>query len=436
MRSFLVGVLLLISACGGPPCRLQEDCPIGYYCILDVPTSGRAQGSCVRDCAVAADCEQPTSNASRAICTNEGRCRVQSRPPRLRVLEPEVDAIYPEGTRRIRVSGEVQSASERVVVRANSRMREGCGGGGQRTLTLDNPTPGEFAVLPFVIDDLVVDPGLHTLDVSASVDGSEQRAVIDFEVPCPGCAQITITRPAPSDGAPGLELGALSGNVTPLVRSAVWRIHGARGALFDGRLPINSDSAFYLERLPLFPGQNRVEVVVTGVGSGLGEARCSTLVFSGVGFEPGYRMLLSWDSQADLDLHLIGPGGRYGDLASSLSPRSAQPLFGGTVVDDSDGYGPETMSLADPADGVWGLVVEPVFDAGGQGASAFLRLLYEGSLVTGAVGPQYVSADRGELWVVGTLTKSGNSVTFAPVNQVISANLPPTTPPELWPVLY
>lgn len=435
MRWLLYALLPLLFACGGPPCRLQNDCPIGYYCILDIPVAGKAEGTCRRDCKTSADCEQP-GGAYRAYCSNEGRCRTQARPPELRVLEPEVDSLYPEGTRRVRVSGEVESAAERVVIRAASRMQDGCGGGGQRTISIDNPTPGDFVVLPFVMDDLVVDPGRHTLEVVASVEASERRVQIEFEVPCPGCAKINILRPTSSEPIGRLEIPVLAGTIDPLVRSAVWRVHSPMGALFDGRLSVSTDSAFYLERIPLFPGQNRLEVVVTGVGSGLGESRCSTLVFSGIAVERGLRLLLSWDSGADLDLHLVGPGGHYGDLATSLSARSPAPVFGGSVEDDADGFGPEVIQLEDVPDGVYGVVVEPVFDQAGQGANAFVRILHKGTLVTGAIGPQYVSADRGELWVAGKLEKSGDTATFTPVNQIVPASVPPTTSPDVWPTLY
>ena len=136
-------------------------------------------------------------------------------------------------------------------------------------------------------------------------------------------------------------------------------------------------------------------------------------------------------------MHIVGPGGRFGDALSTLSSRSGQPFFGGEVFDDFDGLGPEVVTIGAMAEGVYGVVVEPVFDNQDSGATAFLRLLFDGRLVTPApIGPQYLSSKLGKLWIAGTLTVSGGGIEWAPLGDEIDGALPPTTAPDQWPSYY
>lgn len=434
----VVAICLVLSACGGPPCKSQSECPVGYYCVLDVSGGGAPSGSCVSDCFVHSDCAQPNDNVHRAICTNEGQCRTEALPPKLQVLEPEPDTLFEDGTRRIRVTGEVETAAKSVSVSAFNSAEGNCAGGPPRTVVVQNEAAGEFTRLPFVIDGLVVDSGPTTINIVASVMGSEVTEIVPVEVDCPGCAQIDISAPRQNLPVGGLILPRLSGGVDPAsVSTAVWRVHSSFGDVFDGSLAVNG-GAFNLERLPLFAGANRVEVLVTGVGDGLGEARCSVPVASSVLRERGLRLVLSWDGPtSDLDLHLVGPGGTYGDPLSTLSPRSPMPSFGGEVTDDFDGFGPELLQLEMPADGVYGVVVEPVFDAQDPGASAVLRVLSDGRTVTaGPIGPRYLSARAGELWVAGTIVVTGGTAEWRPIDELLEAAMPPTTPPSSWPSFF
>ena len=65
-----------------------------------------------------------------------------------------------------------------------------------------------------------------------------------------------------------------------------------------------------------------------------------------------------------------------------------------------------------------------------------VRLLHEGRLLGLPAGPRFVSADRGELWVVGTLTVSGTDASFTRLDTILPASAPPTTAPDRWPVFY
>ena len=210
--------------------------------------------------------------------------------------------------------------------------------------------------------------------------------------------------------------------------------------MLDGALPMAADGRnFSIADLPLFPGVNRVEVLVSGVGTGQGETRCSVRVNAGVSAESGLRAILTWDgATSDLDLHLVGPDGRYGDPGTSLSSRTRDPVsFSGTVDDDFDGLGPEVVTVPSVPDGAYGIVVEAVFDAEDPGATALLRLLYDGeTLTSGPIGPRYVRALTGDLWVVGVLEVSNGQAAFRSIDEPASAAMPPTTSPSMWPILF
>ncbi len=431
-------VAAALVACGGPPCKSQSDCPILSYCVLNVHGSGAPTGQCVSDCFTAAECPQPNDNVNRAICTNQGQCRIEALPPRLTVIEPEPDALFPDGTRSIRVTGEVESAARNISISAFSGGDRNCSGGPARIIQVENENEGVFTRIPFVVDGVFVDSGVSTINVVASVMGSKQTDLISVEVACPGCAAIQVGEPHQNMPVGGLLLPRLSGTVAPeSVHTAVWRVHSLFGDVFDGALPVQG-GAFALDRIPIFAGSNRVEVVVTGVGDGLGESRCSVPIASSVGRERGLRLVLSWDGgTSDLDLHLIGPGGAFGDPLSSLSSRSPSPSFGGTIMDDFDGFGPEIASLESVSDGIYGVIVEPVYDGADPGSTAILRALGEGrSLTAGPIGPTHLSANAGELWIAGTITVSSGNLEWRSIDEVLEASNPPTTPPSAWPSFF
>ncbi|MCK6547180.1 hypothetical protein L6R52_15120 [Myxococcota bacterium] len=429
--------LAWVASCGGPPCRAQDDCPLGYYCVLELGGAGSiGSGQCEFDCLSADDCPQPSDNVSRAICDNEGRCSTIARPPRLILLEPETDTIYPEGTRSIRVSGEVETAAPRVVVSVRSSGGNGCSGGAPREVVVTNPNAGTLARLPFVLDGVVLDPGKSTILVDASIGAAKRATSVEVEVECPGCARLAVLEPGRRATVPALELRHLSGTVDPPTPAvAIWRVFNQSGDVIDGIMDVRA-GRFDVERLPLFPGVNRVEVVVTGVGTGLGESRCSVLVTSSVTSEDGLRAILQWNGRsADLDLHVVGPGGHFGDPATSLSSRSPAPFFGGQLYDDAEGYGPEVARVPFPVDGAHGLVVEPIIDGADLGTDALVRVLFRGRpLFSGPVGPRWVTSDAGELWIVGVATLEGGAASWRVIDELVPAARPPVTTPDAWPL--
>jgi hypothetical protein len=353
------------------------------------------------------------------------------------VIEPEPDSLFEEGTRTVRVTGEVESAAEHVTVSAFSSGNGNCAGGPARIVQVTNENEGVFTTLPFVIDGVFVDSGINTLNVVAAVMGSKRTAIIPIEIACPGCVEVEVVEPKQNMPVSNLLLPRLSGTISPAVATAIWRVHSPFGDVFDGALPV-SGGTFALERVPIFAGTNRVEVVVTGVGEGLGESRCSVPINSSVSREKGLRLVLGWDGPtSDLDLHVIGPAGMFGDPLSSLSVRSPKPSFGGIIMDDFEGWGPEVARVEELPDGVYGVIVEPVFDADDPGASATLRILGDGRALTrGPIGPVHLSSDAGDLWVAGAISISEGNFEWRAIDEVLDASTPPTAPPSEWPSFF
>lgn len=425
----LVCAALPASGCH-KTCHAQSECSFGSYCQVD---PGSSTGTCNQDCVSNSDCPPPMSGFSTPVCNNQGRCELVDRPPRLTVFEPEDGAHYPDGTRSIRVSGQVQTAADKVTVTVTARSESGCVGGVPLTALLINPKPGTFATLPFVIDDLTADSGKALVAVDAKAATADNATTVEVELDCPGCAQVNLETPSGLTSAPGLTLPTLAGSVMPgTVQLASWRVYSSYGDIMDGALPV-SGGAFSLLDVPIFAGLNRLQVVVTGVGMGLGESRCSALVASGVAQETGLRLvLLGDDPLADLELHVIGPDGHFGDPAAELSIRSQNPSFGGTITQGASGA--EVAQIEMLPDGVYGVIVEPVLDGPQQTTNTILHPLFNGRTVTaGPVGPRSLTALDGNIWVAGTIDVKAGGASWRTIDQLVEAGAAPTTRPAAWP---
>lgn len=427
-RFAAIFVALSSSSACHEPCVSQRDCTLGFYCLEDSGRAGR--GSCVQDCASAEDCPAPASAAQVALCTDLGKCRLAERPPRLRILSPENDSLLPDGTRTIRLTGEVETAASDAVVDVSSALDvSGCGLIPPESISLRNAEPGRFVSLPFTTRDIAVDPGVTSIRVVARVGGTSKALEQLVELPCVGCTRITLEAPPFPAAVAGLTLPELRGAVSPATPRVVWRVRSELDQVIDGSAPV-VDGRFQVRRVPLFTGANRLSVSASGTSAT--EGRCTVTVASGAAPEPGLRALLTWDGQtSDLDLHLVAPDGRFGVSGGELSASAPNAALG-TVSDVFDGLGPEVLSSVALRDGVYGLVVEPVIDNADAGSSAFARVLWRGRLLTTTpVGPQFLSDRDQRLWIVGTLEVQGGNATWRKLDVMVDA--PPTTPPSAWP---
>jgi hypothetical protein len=148
-------------------------------------------------------------------------------------------------------------------------------------------------------------------------------------------------------------------------------------------------------------------------------------------------VVLTWTGEDnDLDLHLIRPGGTLGDYGScpdgcseaqcgeftddnptcrsigtDASFQNRSPEWGalGRVddprldVDDVSGGGPEIISVDQPEDGIWRVVVHHCEDPLVEGGAATVRILEEGIEVF-ASGPE--SLGQGDAWSAVTMTRA------------------------------
>ena len=177
---------------------------------------------------------------------------------------------------------------------------------------------------------------------------------------------------------------------------------------------------------------------MTGSGNGVAENRCSINVVAGQAQEKGLRTILTWDGKtSDLDIHLVGPQGRLFDPLTSIWSRNQTANFEGEVVDDFDGLGPELGTVSNLKDGVYGVVVEQVFDDQDSGSNALMHILLDGRpAVRRPVGPQYLSDNNAEYWIVGTVTATAGVATWTTINERLDRSVPPTKPPSMWPDYY
>jgi len=388
----------------------------------------------------AADCPEPAEPGRRAICTNEGRCGQAGRPPRLLVEQPAQNTRFPFESGSVTVAGRVVVETPEVRVAVTARGRPGCVAESLRSVRLENPTPGAPTEIPFTIDGIPINPGASTVEVIAEAGVASQRYPVDVERQCVGCPEVTIESPR---GTPVLAerfIPRLTGRITPAPGPGVrWRVLGERGQVFDGPLrPVPGDDGsaiFELGRVPTFDGLNRVDVIAPVEGGF--EGSCSTAVLAPASRPRGARAVLTWDTEADLDLVWVGPGATLDSPGGVVSPSRMDESLSARVSDDFDGFGPELLIAGELGDGAYGILVEPITDEGAGGSSGIVRLTFEDRLLTERpLGPRFTSAARGDLWVVGALRVEDGAARFVEVDRVVSLDDPPARPPTDWPELW
>ena len=421
----------------GAECYKPADCEVGFHCVLNSSALGDP-GECRQECLSQDDCPNDGTELTFGFCSNEGKCVIRPIPPRLRILSPENDSLLPNNTRQIQLAGELETVADSVSVTVTPRLSNSCEPGPVRSITVTNPEPGRQSTFPFIISDYDLDPGVTSLTVTAQLGNIKRKLVHILEVPCVGCAEIEIDRVLTPNTANGLVLRRLTGAITPPpLTNAIWRVRNELGDVIDGTLAVE-DGAFLLESVPLFPGLNRLQVVVTGSGENSSENRCSMNVLAGQVQEKGLRTILTWDGKtSDLDVHLVGPEGRLFDPLTSIWSRNQTADFEGQVVDDFDGLGPELGMASLLKDGVYGVVVEQVFDDEDPGSNAFMHVLIDGRpALKRPVGPQYLSESNTEYWIVGTITATAGARTWTTLNERVDRGAPPSNPPSMWPDYY
>lgn len=154
-------------------------------------------------------------------------------------------------------------------------------------------------------------------------------------------------------------------------------------------------------------------------------------------------VLLTWTGEDnDLDLHVVRPGGTLGDYGScpagcdeaqclevtddnlACRSRGTDCAFANRApdwgvegrqddprldVDDVSGGGPEIISVDQPEDGIWRVVVHHCEDPLLEGGAATVRVLDEGIEVFAS--PAAEALQQGDAWSAVTMTRSGGAWT-------------------------
>jgi hypothetical protein len=412
----VIGLVVLVGpACSDLPCRSATDCPLGFFCRFE----GQS-GQCDFECLEARDCPAPSDPTQRAVCRNDGRCGTATRSPRIEITEPVEGQVLEPNQRELRVTGSVESEAATIDVELQTEGAGGCGGTLDR-FTIDHPEPGVRLAIPF-LREVFLPPQTTGLSVQAVVRDALQRVPVRLSGSCPDCPLVRIEEPTLGMAQSSLVLPRLVGSIQPPVDTVgTWRISDGTGQVFDGPLPVVG-GRYEVRRLPLFGGQNRIEVLLDQRGS-----RCAATVFAPLG-SPGLRVLLTWDSDADFDLLLVQPEVPISDPSRILSPSSPQAF--GRVEDDFDGFGPESLTTEPLGPGVYGVAVEAL--SGSPGA-AFLRVLVDGELRTvPGLGPRFLSPRRAEVWLAARLAVDEEGAVEVEFVDVVTPDREPLVPAE-WP---
>ncbi len=282
----------------------------------------------------------------------------------------------------------------------------------------------------------------------------------------PGRYRVTVTVPGYSTGSFVIDVDA-DGNATvdlpPLSGDGTLNatmVDGVTGAILmfahvqcSRRLPDGTYSDFEFE------ADTDASGTITLQNLFLGEARC--IVQAGasqipviITIEPEtggtipvtpppaagqYRIVLSWGADpSDLDSHLTGPTGNpagperyhvYFGSRAATNPTSGDSLAV-LDVDDTSGFGPETITFTPTADGVYRYTVFNYTVQGTQGGQSIhdsptrVQVYDSNGLRQSYVAPPPTSANEGLIsnaWRVVQLTKTGSQITLSGS---------PSTPPD------
>ncbi|MBI5498247.1 MAG: hypothetical protein HY904_24810 [Deltaproteobacteria bacterium] len=407
----LAGVTL--GGCHLIPCTSDSQCPPPAFC--DAPGTG-ARGTCVQECVVSSQC-----GAGR-ICGSRGRCVTAEGNLVVDITEPQDGRTFAPGE-VLAVAGTVTVGGDPVTVQLGGVDGLGCTPVEPQTQQL--LSEGALRAAPFRFEGVVAGEGGGTLEVRASAATREAVAERHYgsAVACADCGRIVLDSPPPSSALEPYALGVtLSGSVTGAVTTPLLFSITESGARLELPLVTGAGGAFTTRLVPLAPGRNRAGVRVTGVS---GARECSRIV-DAEGASTPLSVHLSWEGvDADLDLVLVPPGGRY----SVGACRAGADTAGCSVpTGDRRAPGPEAVLVDNLSDGTWGVVVLSIPAPEGP-VRAVVQLLQAGA-VLGSWGPRVVDPRVAEVWVPAVLQVQAGSVLVEGLDRVQES--PPGGAPADW----
>ena len=411
--------VVLASSSGCEKCMTHLECGPSKRCLADPIT---LEKSCQAPCSSDGDC-----NMFGVVCAS-GAC--EKGPPVITLDQPASDMSLAEGADTGPIRGTVGFWGAAARLRATVRQvasTSSCYTGVWDfpwVRTIQNTYPEEYAEEVFELDPLPVMPGEVALTVQL-VAGTEM-AVATRKITSPACStcpSVTITTPTSGTvlDPTTLVLPDLAGRVSVAnATCARWTLTSQGGEVAQGLLRV-AQGAFGPYPLPVFAGTNRLRVEVGSEPVGSCEVTVNAFERASVSL----RAQLIWDSEGDMDLHLVRPAGTYWTANDCHYANCKGGLQWGVSntyldVDNTSAFGPENIRLDVLENGTYGVLVNPF-----GGTSTVTVRVYAGTTLAGAVGPCRLEGDKD--LVVGTFGANG----FETLNKLVLKRAI-TTAPESW----
>jgi uncharacterized protein YfaP (DUF2135 family) len=156
---------------------------------------------------------------------------------------------------------------------------------------------------------------------------------------------------------------------------------------------------------------------LTGISVGGTERGNQDVLLSPEGTENEIRIVLSWGAEPrDLDSHLYGPtesGSRFHIAYNSRGSLDAG-VRAALDVDDTNSYGPETVTITEQRAGVYRYAVHHYAGGSSLSSSGAVVQVYRGSTLLDRFEPPVGGSGQGDVWIVFEL----DGPTLRPINSI------------------
>ncbi len=286
---------------------------------------------------------------------------------------------------------------------------------------------------PAILTD--VQPGSHTvrLYLPGFNEHSENFVLTDGGTPSvsvnlsqPGSPMPVITISQPTDGATfndnvitisgSIQLRAANGTLSPFTgNNAIFTLNGV-----DQDIAVSNGS--FTESASIASGQNTISLRANSPNGDTGVSDVATI--TGEFVAPDIEVTLTWNTAADLDLHVWNPNGEHAYYSNTSI------ADGSLDIDDTNGFGPETFTVPTALAGSY-IVKVNSFSLGSDGSSdATIQLQLNGGQKQ-TFGPHRFTVDDSNgtnpeaWWDVTTFAMSGGlqQVKVTPVSSEIAQKI-------------
>lgn len=174
--------------------------------------------------------------------------------------------------------------------------------------------------------------------------------------------KVKITDPA--GGQCSKRIVIIKGTISDTTITRAYIVINSSSNLFDVKNGIFSYSVV------LAPGENIIQIIAENK-HGIG--RDSIAIYSQV-TKRDVKIIMTWDTATDIDLHVIDPAGEETYYSSKESK-----IGGHLDHDDTDGFGPETFMLSNAIDGKYIVKSKYYGGSNGQTRVKITIVLFEGT---------------------------------------------------------